>query len=153
MGRRRKQTGNQPAKDSVVVINEQKDLSLKAASVRRLIYFILEKKQVAGRGITVHLVSKRKISLLHKHYFNDPSFTDCISVAFGGPFLGEVFVCPKVAIEYNPKDPFSETALYIIHGILHLLGYDDRSAEGRRKMGREQMRLLTLVKRCPEILF
>ena len=42
---------------------------------------------------------------------------------------GEVFVCPEVALKYAQKhhlSPFKELSLYIIHGLLHLLGYDDQ---------------------------
>ena len=31
-----------------------------------------------------------------------------------------------------------ELALYAIHGVLHLLGYDDKDAAGRRKMRRAE---------------
>ena len=42
--------------------------------------------------------------------------------------LGEVFVCPATAIAYaaeHGNDPHQETSLYIVHGLLHLMGYDD----------------------------
>lgn len=56
--------------------------------------------------------------------------------------LGEIFICPQIAIEYDPKHPHLETTLYIIHGILHLLGFNDIEKKERQKMGRLQNRLL-----------
>lgn len=87
--------------------------------------------------VILHLVDKGTITQLHADFFNDPTPTDCISFPMDPPgsdkscgptILGEVFVCPEVAVEYaqqHQKNSLEETALYIIHGMLHLLGYDD----------------------------
>ena len=88
----------------------------------------------------IYLVGKKTICRLHKEFFDDPTPTDCISFPLSdSPILGEVFVCPEVAIEYAEKhqiDPLAETALYIIHGLLHLLGYDDTTHQETLKMRR-----------------
>ena len=63
--------------------------------------------------------------------------------------LGEIFVCPKTAIEYAvqyKKNPYEEVTLYIVHGLLHLLGYDDIEKNARnlmRKAERKHMKALT----------
>lgn len=90
-------------------------------------------------------MGKRKISLLHKQFFNDPFVTDCITFPIDSDYLGEIFICPQVAYDYNPKKPYVETSLYIIHAILHLLGYDDLEESQRKIMHKEQMRLLKLA--------
>ena len=63
-------------------------------------------------------------------------------------FLGEIFICPKTALLYNPQHPYQETTLYVIHGLLHLLGYDDISSKERTIMRREEKKLMTLVKKA-----
>lgn len=92
----------------------------------------------------VYFVEKSEICALHKKYFADPSPTDCISFPMNDgndPFeyrlLGEVFVCPEVGMEYVDKeggDYFAEMTLYIVHGLLHLLGYDDLESKMRARM-------------------
>ena len=42
----------------------------------------------------------------------------------------------------------SEIVRYIIHGVLHLVGFDDSSAGARRKMKREENRRLREITRC-----
>jgi probable rRNA maturation factor len=106
---------------------------------------VLSTKKIACEEVSVYLVGKRKIASLHKDFFNDPTPTDCITFPIDAQFLGEIFICPKVAQEYNPKKPYVETALYIIHAILHLLGYDDISENKRKIMHKEQERLLKLA--------
>ena len=52
--------------------------------------------------------------------------------------LGDIFVCPKTAIDYAAKsgqDPYLEVRmLYIVHGLLHLMGYDDIESQDRKRM-------------------
>ena len=62
--------------------------------------------------------------------------------------LGEIFVCPKVAVEYaleNDLDPHKELTLYVIHALLHLIGYDDIDESDRKKMREEEKRCLSIV--------
>lgn len=69
--------------------------------------------------------------------------------------LGEVFVCPEVAIEYAQQrglDPYLETTLYLVHGILHLIGYDDISPQERKKMRYQEKRCIHHLKNTDSIL-
>lgn len=119
-----------------------------ADQVRRLVSFVLEEKKVTCDELSVHFVSKKAISKLHADFFDDPTPTDCITFPCDQEYLGDIFVCPEVAKEYDPINPNLETSLYIIHGILHLLGYDDIKVGDRKKMHKEQSRLLRLIEQC-----
>ncbi len=127
-------------KESSLIIhlsNRQRDLSLSSKAVKTLIAAILVFEKVSCREISLYFVSKKSISDLHQEFFSDPTPTDCITFPIDDEMLGEIFVCPKVALEYCEKkggDPHTETALYIVHGILHLLGYDDIEPGDRRTM-------------------
>ena len=57
---------------------------------------------------------------------------------------------PATAVEYAQKyrkDPFDETTLYIVHGLLHLLGYDDLNEEDRKKMRKAEARHMRQLKK------
>lgn len=154
MERRRKHTSHRPSKDScysITIYSRQRDLSIERSSVKKLVSFVLSQKNVQPTGVEVYFVSKEKITELHEQYFGDPTPTDCITFPMEElAFLGEIFICPKVAMEYDPKKPYLETTLYIIHSLLHLLGYDDLQRKKRQQMQREEKRLLKLCqnKRC-----
>ena len=63
---------------------------------------------------------------------------------------GEIFVCVDEAVLQARKFGTSwqsEMVRYIIHGILHLLGFDDSCAGARRKMKREEDRRLRAIAR------
>ncbi len=89
-------------------------------------------------------VSKRKIQLLNNELFDKNLFTDVISINASSNThnlklktqdlsLGDIYICPKV-IKSNANDfslPYKEElARIIIHGILHLLGFDHKESFG-----------------------
>jgi probable rRNA maturation factor len=63
---------------------------------------------------------------------------------------GELFVCPEVAriqAKRYHATPQAEVVRYVVHGILHLLGYDDQQPADRRRMKRAEKRLLAELAR------
>lgn len=100
--------------------------------------------------LAVYFISEKEIADMHDEFFDDPSSTDCISFPIDDSFLGEIFVCPRVACDRLLKQseeltetPYQETTLYLIHGLLHLLGYNDIDPDDRKKMEAVQERLLS----------
>ncbi len=123
------------------IYNRQKDLPLDKASVRALVKELVSYLNISHSEICIYFVSCKEICRLHLDFFQDETPTDCISFPLDEEHLGEIFVCPRTAIEYAQKkklDPYQETALYVVHGILHLLGYDDLDAKSRRAMRKKE---------------
>jgi probable rRNA maturation factor len=116
--------------------------------VRKAVSFLLKELKISTDEVIFHFVSEKKISSLHKKFFNDPSPTDCITFPIDPPgeknigfhLLGEAFICPKTAMKY--ADPQREIFRYIIHCILHLIGYEDVQVDERRRMKRKEHLLL-----------
>ncbi len=110
--------------------------------MRLVVLNVLEREGQPFDGVGIVFIGLRAMKKLHQETFNDPSPTDCISfpLAHGpGPFLlGDVFVCPEVAKETDRRAPYRELTLYVIHGLLHLLGYDDIQPADRTLMVRRQ---------------
>lgn len=142
----------------ITVHNKQKDLSLSPSQAKKILLTLLKELHVYTNEIIVHFVNETKIAQIHGDFFSDPTPTDCMSFPMDPPrkestenehhILGEIFVCPKVAIEYaekNQLDPYIETSLYMIHGFLHLLGYDDLEPIARKKMRSMEKKCLTLT--------
>ncbi|WP_194847557.1 rRNA maturation RNase YbeY [Candidatus Neptunochlamydia vexilliferae] len=128
-------------------ISSQSALPISEEKVERLVEAFLKWKSIRIDEVTLHFVNKEEISHLHDLYFNDPSPTDCISFPIDDPMeegyivLGEIFVCPEVALDYLTKkggDPYEEVSLYITHGLLHLLGFDDQNPEDIQIMRGEE---------------
>lgn len=92
--------------------------------------------------LSVYFVSEKKICALHKKYFDDPTPTDCITFPIDASYLGDLFISPAAALRYDPEKPYRETTLYLVHGLLHLLGYDDIDPLQRKAMRKMEKRCM-----------
>jgi probable rRNA maturation factor len=135
----------------VHISNNQNALEISSQDAANIVRETLARLKHPCDEISIHFISKKEISRLHGTYFNDPTPTDCISFPIdnedetGYCLLGEIFVCPEVAIEYATRlkrDVYRETTLYLVHGILHLIGYDDIDPADRRRMRAAERRVL-----------
>lgn len=143
----------------VDVKNSQKDLIIGPERLHPLVEAVLAAEKCVCDEVAIHFVSEKEICKLHKKFFNDPTPTDCISFPMnmgkGYRLLGDVFVCPKVAVVYATKhhiDPYRELTLYVVHGLLHLIGYDDIEDEDRAAMRAAEQRLMRRLQRSDLIL-
>jgi probable rRNA maturation factor len=127
------------------VHSSQKDLKLSKKAVRRLVQAVLEYLGSSHTEVSVYFVTQAKICTLHEQFFKDPSPTDCISFPLDDEHLGEVFVCPKAALDFNAEEPYAEVALYVIHGLLHCLGFDDLEPAKKRAMRKKEKSCMALI--------
>ena len=105
----------------------------------------------ALRELSIVLVNDRRMSALHKQFMNDSSPTDVLTFPIdtdnaGRVTSGEVYVnVPWARREVKTRDVEAkhEVLLYALHGMLHLLGYDDRNRRAFRTMHRTEDDLLT----------
>jgi probable rRNA maturation factor len=91
--------------------------------------------------IFVWLVSDRRMASLHRQFLNQTGPTDVLTFQHG-----EIFISVETARRHARVFGNSlarELRLYIVHGLLHLHGFDDRKRADARKMERMQKRVLT----------
>jgi len=94
------------------------------------------------------IVSDRVIAQIHRDFLNDPRPTDVITFQHG-----EIILSAETAHRIAQQRRFpteKEILRYILHGLLHLAGYDDHTPTDRRTMLRLQETLLrTLLRQHP----
>lgn len=134
------------------VYSFQNDLEIDRDSVGPLIERVLSLEGVSTDHLEVSFVSIEEICSLHERFFQDNSPTDCISLPMdqeinGSPHvLGEIFVCPAVALErVGPESAHLETTLYLVHSLLHLFGYNDLEPAEQKVMGAKEELYLQLL--------
>lgn len=141
---------------NIIITNEQSDIVISESQVRELISEVILFEGCNCDEVSLNFVSTQEICTLHEEFFNDPSPTDCISFPMsdkdsfpGLHILGDVFVCPQTAIEYaneHQLNIYEEISLYIVHGLLHLMGYDDISDEDELIMRNAERRHMSHLK-------
>jgi probable rRNA maturation factor len=99
--------------------------------------------------LTVVFVSPRKMRNLNRQFLGRDYVTDVLSFAYegemveGSSFLGEIVIAPEMAWSQARlwrTEPERELRKLLVHGILHLLGYNHEKDAG--EMNRLQQRLL-----------
>jgi probable rRNA maturation factor len=95
------------------------------------------------RQIFILLISDRRMSSLHHRFLNQPGPTDVITFDHGEIFVSAETAC-KHARRFNTS-PIREIQLYIVHGLLHLNGFNDQTRASARKMAQRQQKILSAV--------
>jgi len=107
----------------------------------RLIKKVSEKfLNVKGRKrytVSIAFVGDKKIRQLNKKYRKIDKITDVLAFVGDEDFLGEVIInysqTKRQAKKFN-NNTKQELVFILVHGLLHLLGYDDDTAGEKEKM-------------------
>jgi|MesohylFT_1024984.scaffolds.fasta_scaffold65760_1 probable rRNA maturation factor len=101
--------------------------------------------------LSVSFLTDSALAKLHAAYLDDPTTTDVITFegdeALG--HAGDICVSVDTALAYSEKHqvPFAEEILrYVIHGWLHLAGYDDLHPKKKRRLRAAEDRALKLLR-------
>lgn len=95
---------------------------------------------LGDRDVVVALVDDAEIARVHREFLGIDGPTDVITFPYG-----EIVVSAETARrEADPRGlpPLHELILYVVHGALHLKGYDDRRARDRERMRAAERRVL-----------
>ena len=95
--------------------------------------------------IEATIVSNRAIARVHRTFFNDPTPTDVITFPDGEILIGAGVVAANAARFGNT--PNEEAALCLIHGLLHLAGWDDQTDHDAKDMRRKQEQIFKMAHR------
>jgi len=148
VSRLRGRASPKPPRSTIVVdvSDRQKLLRVSVPGLERLVRKALAAEGVEQAEIGILLVDDRRIAAVHRRWLGVPGPTDVITFdlangAGAAPqaavLAGDIVVSTETArrmaraVGWTPRQ---ELAYYIVHGILHLTGYDDHTTAGRRSM-------------------
>ena len=121
------------------ILNEQEEVAIEEDRIRLVCEKILEDAAIVSGRIGIVIVDNDTIHNLNRDFLQHDYPTDVISFQVEsdsekGHLEGEVIVSAEMALERAPEFKWSvkeELILYIIHGLLHLVGYDDLTPKDR----------------------
>jgi probable rRNA maturation factor len=136
-----------PARDLPrILISNRQGAPIDEGSIREVARRTLRAEGLERTELSVSFVEPGEIAGLHERFMDEPGPTDVLSfpqddaVDDGVRLLGDVVVAPDEAARNNPDDPAGELRLLVVHGILHLLGYDHQKDDARTRMWERQER-------------
>ncbi len=133
--------------------NHQRKITINIKTLIHLARQVLKRKGLRNAELSIVFVGKQRIRALNKKFRKKDRPTDVLAFSMREgedarlhpQVLGDVVICPQIAKEaartYHHTTG-QEIELYLIHGLLHLLGYDDSRAKSRALMEKEQLMIL-----------
>ncbi len=136
----------------VKFVKKVKGFNINVKDLRRVAERVLEYYEKDKEIVTVVLCGNRYIKRLNKIYLSKNESTDVISFPINenteeGRYLGDIAISVPYALESSKRGGWTlgdEIRKLLIHGILHLLGYDHEKDSGEMK--REEGRLEKLLR-------
>jgi probable rRNA maturation factor len=128
------------AKLIVEIANRQEMLPVEENRLRAGICAVLAGEGIQRANISVAIVDDYEIHELNRRFLNHDYATDVLSFALEqaeGFVEGEIIISADTATEFANRfgwAPADELLLYAVHGTLHLVGYDDQTAQAQNEM-------------------
>lgn len=145
----------------IILEDLQKKVPIPPKKILRMIRAILRHEGVDTASLSVVFVTCQRIRALNKKFLGRDCATDVLAFdskeCHNGAVLpdeqdrriaGDIFVSTDAAMRHAGMYQTSagyEIILYVIHGILHLLGFDDGTRRGVKKMREKERELLEYV--------
>jgi probable rRNA maturation factor len=136
----------------IEIINQQKVKRVNKKKLESHVKKIFALLDIRSAKIVILLCDNKFIKELNKKFFKKNSVTDVISFPLEDDlepgYLGDVIVSVEEAVKLSKKYGNKwekELVLYIIHGILHLTGFDDQTKKQRERMEKKQQEILEKI--------
>ncbi len=139
--------------NKISIKNLQKKIKINSRSLKTLANNVLKHQGITSAELSVVLVDDLQIADLNKRYLNHNYSTDVLAFRMSDGLHGEINpqVLGDVVLSVDTAEAQaarlklsieSEVSLYLIHGILHLLGFSDKTKSGSNKMKKMQEELM-----------
>jgi probable rRNA maturation factor len=142
----------------IAIANRQRTKKINSRRLKEIAEALLAELQITEAELGINLVGAREMALVNETFLQHEGPTDVItfdhrncevrSAKCEVEIHGELFICVDVANRQAKEFKSSwqaEAVRYVVHGVLHLIGHDDLKPHLRRKMKREENRLVRLL--------
>jgi len=136
---------------TVQITNHFEKLPVDVARLKKLVWAICQQFAVSQARISIGIVDDAEISVLNKKFLHHEGTTDCLSFDLSdemepqGRKVFDLIVNGQLAAREAARrghEAQAELALYVTHGLLHDLGFDDATAAQARTMHRREDEIL-----------
>lgn len=131
---------------SVSIANQQTALELDFPRIKAVARAVLQGEGITDGKLTLAFMTDPAIHILNKRFLEHDEPTDVITFPYSHkPLHGDLAISTDTAIAAATERghaPADELLLYVIHGILHLCGFDDLSEKKRAVMKQREKHYL-----------
>lgn len=115
-----------------------------------VVSFFLKNYRISNKDVSIAFVGDTVMRRINKKYRDNDRPTDVLSFRDEGNFLGEVLIdYAQIKRQAHAKRSSvkSELVFILVHGLLHLIGLDDKTEVQARKMDEIGISLIILMKK------
>jgi probable rRNA maturation factor len=124
----------------VILVSNRQSVDVDEDGLSSLAERTLREEGRSEGELSISFVSAGEIQALHERYMDESGPTDVLAFPMDEDgLLGDVVICPEVAAGQG-RDVEQELRLLVVHGVLHLLGYDHQEDADRAEMWARQQR-------------
>jgi probable rRNA maturation factor len=138
----------------ITIRNLQTKVTIRIPRIDQVARRALKHIGFSEEALSIVFVTPARMKTLNSKYLKHAYVTDILTFDYHqGPKASaavnaEIVICPSVAVA-NAKTfgaaPQDELELYVIHGILHLAGYDDHSPRQTARMRKKERELIGII--------
>lgn len=133
----------------VAISSSQRAMRVPRKAIGELVAFVADAEGYPVADADIAVMDRAEIAELNRRYLRHAGATDVLSFDLSeAPTLGlsvQIIVCGDVAVAEAAARNIparNELLLYVIHGLLHVMGYEDKSIRGAARMRARQEELL-----------
>ena len=136
----------------IAIASPQEIVDIDRKRFRDVVLAVLTGEGIPDAEISVAFVDNATIHQLNKRYLDHDEPTDVLSFPLSEPNARKLAGELVIGVEVAQAEAFerghgvdAELALYVIHGLLHLCGYDDKSEQAAADMREREKHYLRLI--------
>lgn len=125
----------------ILIADLQGAVPLPLAKLKRLARTVMAGEKLKAGDLSIAFVDRAMMRRLNRQFLKHDFDTDVLAFPLDGRLVGELVI----STEYAAKEAKSrriteieEVSRYVVHGILHLAGYDDHTRAAKAKMWKRQ---------------
>jgi probable rRNA maturation factor len=135
----------------VQITNQVTKLAVDVPKLKKLVRTVCRQFGISRARISIGIVGDKEITALNQRFLSHKGTTDCLSFDLSdatepaGRKVFDLIVNGELALREAARRGHAaqaELALYLTHGLLHDLGFDDATAAQARRMHRTEDEIL-----------
>jgi probable rRNA maturation factor len=134
---------------TVQITKKFENISVNLSRLKKLVKTVCTRFKISKATVSIMITGDAEIRRVNRRFLNRGSVTDCISFNLSDKTnpagLFELIVNGELAVRQARQrghTPEAELALYITHGLLHNLGFNDLKVREAKKMHSTEDKIL-----------
>jgi probable rRNA maturation factor len=134
----------EPPPKNFAVVNNQRKRAIDSGKLRHFLQSLIPELGIGRREFSVVFITDDKIRQLNRNYRGFDKPTDVLSFRGDGGYLGDILISSETAYNQSRKSSTlsfeSNVHRLVLHGLLHLMGYDHETDNGEMRAIERRLR-------------